>query len=64
MNIYKFYISTYHFGTFTYVLYVAAPTQAMAENVVLSHERYARDLDAEIIKVEQVDLTNEESRII
>ena len=62
MNLYKVIISTYYFGNVSYVLFVVAETEGLARQQVIKYPKFARDEDAEIVSIEQIDMS--ESKVL
>lgn len=62
MNLYKVIISTYYFGNVSYVLFVVAETEGLARQRVEKYPKYARDEDAKIVSIEQIDMS--ESKVL
>ena len=64
MKLYKVRIKTYYFGIFYYTLYVLADTESNMLRTVNSHPAVRKDEDAEIESYEEIDLTDEISRVL
>ena len=64
MKLYKVHIQTYHFGISYYDLFVLSDTESNMLRTVYNHPAYHKDEDAEIIKYEEIDLNDCESRVL
>lgn len=64
MKLYKVHIKTYHFGVLYYDLFVLSDTESNMLRTVYNHPAYHKDEDAEIIKYEEIDLNDCESRVL
>ena len=64
MRLWKVHIRTYLFGIRYYDLFVLADTESNMLSVLYKHPVYHRDLDAEIVKYEEIDLNNSENRVL
>lgn len=64
MKLWKVHIRTYHFGNSYYDLFVLADSESGMLETVYQHPRYHRDGDAEIVKYEEIDLTESGNRVL
>ena len=62
MKLYKVIIKTYYFGTIGYELFVLADSEESMRTVV--NNKIRRDDDAEIVKFEEIDLSDTTNRIL
>lgn len=64
MKLWKVHIKTYYFGITYYDLFVVADTKSNMLETVYRHPLYNKDEDSEIVKYEEVDLSNSENRVL
>ena len=64
IKLWKVHIKTYYFGVYYYDLFVLSDTESNMLRTIHKHLTYHNDEDAEIVKYEEVDLSNSENRVL
>lgn len=64
MKLWKVRIKTYYFGIHFYELFVLADTDSAMLRTVRQHPSVRKDEDDEVERYEQIDLTDENNRVL
>ena len=64
MRLWKVHIKTYRFGILYYDLIVLADSENSMLRTIYKHPSYNNDLDAEVVKYEEIDLNDSVNRVL
>ena len=64
MRLWKVHIKTYYFGIIYYDLFVLADTESNMLMAVYKYPVYRKDEDSEIVEYKEIDLDDNENRVL